>query len=99
MIISLVVSLRVVWSNIISVFQLSSYEERPISRLPNPFLQEELQPIADVDLPPPPPGSLGDLEPGLHNLTTLLETVRMASEELRNDNNDSSPQQPQVWIR
>ena len=98
MIISLVVSLRVVWSNSISVFQLSFYEERPISRLPNPFLQEELQPSADVDLPPPPPGGLGDLEPGLHNLTTLLETVRMASEELRNDN-DSSPQQPQVWIR
>ncbi|CAL4061272.1 unnamed protein product, partial [Meganyctiphanes norvegica] len=74
-----------------------SYEERPISRLPNPFREEELG-SNDVDLPPPPPG-LAELEPGLHNLTTLLETVRMASEELRNDNNDNNDDQAQSQRR
>ncbi|XP_047481450.1 uncharacterized protein LOC125033914 isoform X2 [Penaeus chinensis] len=71
-----------------------SYEERPISRLPNPFRDEELGAIGERqrgDLPPPM--SL-DLEPGLHNLTTLLETVRMASEELRNDGVGGSAGEP-----
>ncbi|KAK7062975.1 hypothetical protein SK128_000204, partial [Halocaridina rubra] len=62
-----------------------SYEERPISRLPNPFRDEDVEASGEgqrgnvsssIDL---------DLSPGLHNLTTLFETVRMASEELRND--------------
>lgn len=75
-----------------------SYEERPISRLPNPFRVEETGGASGGergDLPHPMPL---DLEPGLHNLTTLLETVRMASEELRNDSvgdgvRESSPSQ------
>ncbi|XP_071523741.1 uncharacterized protein [Panulirus ornatus] len=78
-----------------------SYEERPISRLPNPFRVEETGDALDgvgigLGLPSPNLGGVGiglglpspvalDFEPGLHNLTTLLETVRMASEELRND--------------
>lgn len=61
-----------------------SYEERPISRLPNPFRDEETG-GADGQRGDLPSQMALDLEPGLHNLTTLLETVRMASEELRND--------------
>ncbi|KAG7161402.1 PiggyBac transposable element-derived protein 4-like 14 [Homarus americanus] len=62
-----------------------SYEERPISRLPNPFRDEETGGAGDGERGDLPPQMALDLEPGLHNLTTLLETVRMASEELRND--------------
>ncbi|XP_045598580.2 uncharacterized protein [Procambarus clarkii] len=62
-----------------------SYEERPISRLPNPFRDEETGGAGDGERGDFPPPMALDLEPGLHNLTTLLETVRMASEELRND--------------
>ena len=68
-----------------------SYEERPISRLPNPFRDEEMGATGEgprtdlassIDL---------DLSPGLHNLNTLLETVRLASEELRNDEGGEGP--------
>ncbi|XP_069938625.1 uncharacterized protein [Cherax quadricarinatus] len=62
-----------------------SYEERPISRLPNPFRDEETGGAGDGERGDFPPPMALDLEPGLHNLSTLLETVRMASEELRND--------------
>lgn len=75
-----------------------SYEERPISRLPNPFRDDTASTSRyqsnnnnnNNDSNRLPDGSRAssfemDIEPGLHNLTTLLETVQMASEELRND--------------
>ncbi|XP_068245621.1 serine-rich adhesin for platelets-like isoform X2 [Palaemon carinicauda] len=62
-----------------------SYEERPISRLPNPFRDEEMGATGESSRSDLASSIDLDLSPGLHNLTTLFETVRMASEELRND--------------
>lgn len=66
------------------------YEERPISRLPNPFREDEAAGLGSggvgeggpgLDLPPP----AGDHEPRVPGLTTSLETVRRAIEALRHD--------------
>ena len=60
------------------------YEERPISRLPNPFRENVVGLGGEgppMDLPPP----AADHEPNLPGLTTSLETVRRAIEALRHD--------------
>ncbi|KAG0723622.1 hypothetical protein GWK47_042343 [Chionoecetes opilio] len=63
------------------------YEERPISRLPNPFREDEVAlggegPLRDpLDLPPP----AADRDAPMPGLTTSLETVRRAIEALRHD--------------
>ncbi|XP_066957463.1 serine-rich adhesin for platelets-like isoform X2 [Macrobrachium rosenbergii] len=67
-----------------------SYEERPISRLPNPFRDEEMGASGEASRSDIASSIDLDLSPGLHNLTTLFETVRMASEELRNDEGGGS---------
>ncbi|RXG59781.1 hypothetical protein Avbf_13042, partial [Armadillidium vulgare] len=71
-------------------------QKRPISRLPNPF-REENEPGQSNQRNNNVSGNIEngsdsnsfemDIEPGLQNLTALLETVRMASEELRQDAN------------